>query len=210
MPRIKRRPLSPAFFDHEQARIATGDRNDCGVKALSVITGLPYEQCQKALDEAGRKRKGGTFQWQMEQAAGLLGFKLVQLPEEWHKAMIASYPGAHKGLQSLTTHHPRRFKNSWKAVEPLLIHTSRHYAAFRDGQVHDWTANNACRIKNLWRLERIGEPFFAEPSADIPDFMVGEDDGLLIDGKDPLQVLQEEHAKTMLARRSVGQLKETK
>lgn len=202
MPRIKKREPSKLYLDHQERAQATGDKNDCAVKALAVVTGLPYEQVQRALEQAGRSKKDGTFQWQMEQAAGLLGYRMVRLPDSWHKAMIASYPGAHKGLNSLTTHHPRRFKSRWKDVEPLLIHTSRHYAAFRDGEVHDWTVNHACRIKTLYRLERIGAPLFPAPASE-------EDDGLLIDGKDPLTVLQEEHAQLMERRRNVGALKET-
>lgn len=156
MPKIKRHPPSKLWHEHERERLAASEKNDCSVKALSVVTGLPYSQCKAALDEAGRKPKDGAYHWQMEKAAELLGYRMVPLPHTWMRDMIASYPGAHKNLRHVTTHHPRRFRKQWRDVEPLIVHTSHHYASFKDGQIHDWTINKAIRVISLFRLELIG------------------------------------------------------
>jgi hypothetical protein len=124
--------------------------------------------------------------------------------------MIARYPGVHKNLKSVTTHHPRRFKKVWADVEPLLFDCNQHVAAFKDGTIHDWSINAAKRVRGVYRIVRIAETVAeAATVASVLEQAVAaedEDDGLLIDGKDPLVVLKEEHAKTMAARHSIREI----
>ena len=115
-----------------------GERNDCAVTALAAITGKTYKQAHKALKGAGREDRKGTFQYQMEAAAESLGFRLVRVSQDFINGIIAQYPGVHKTLQHITTHHPVRFAKVWAEVkEPLLFHVSRHYAGYAKGALHD-------------------------------------------------------------------------
>jgi hypothetical protein len=151
MPRIKKIEHTPAYSNLRQVTSAHNERGDCAVKALSLLTGVPYDQMLRALNAAGRKPRSGTPWVAMERALGEFGFKLEKL-EGWSERMIATYPGVHKNLQSVTTHHPRRFKKAWAGTENLLLDCSRHVAAFVNGQVHDHTVNNSMRVRNVYRI----------------------------------------------------------
>ncbi len=152
MPKIKRVGASEVYAAADSAGKVHGEKRDCAVIALSVASGCSYEKTHAALKAAGRQDKHGTFVWQVEKAAELLGFKLERLPFKWQRDMVQSYPGIHKKCQSITTHHPRRFSKQWADVEPLLFHVSGHFAGFRDGQIHDWSVNSAKRVIDLYRL----------------------------------------------------------
>jgi hypothetical protein len=76
-----------------------------------------------------------------------------------HHKIIAKYPGVHKNLSNITTHHPRRFPQVWKGAPNMLLSSSRHIAAFIDGEVHDWSVNNALRANTIFIREVDKEAF---------------------------------------------------
>jgi hypothetical protein len=191
MPRIKRVLPSAEFEGLRRVASDNNEKGDCAVKALVLLTGLPYAQVNQALIEGGRKPRRGTQWWVMDRGLEILGFKREKI-DGWIEKMIASYPGGHSRMAHITTHHPRRFKKQWQGVEPLLLDCSRHVAAFKDGVVHDWTINQSMRVNNVFRIVRV------EPAAELEPI---EEATILIDGKDPLVVLLEEHQKTLAARR---------
>jgi hypothetical protein len=152
MGKIKRANPSDVYLAADSASRTHSEKRDCAVIALTVVSGHSYDEVREALKKAGRKDNHGTFLYQVEKAAELLGFKLEMLPYKWQREMIQTYPGGHKNAQHLTTHHPRRFAKQWKDVEPLLFHVDGHFAGFREGAIHDWSVNSAKRVINLYRL----------------------------------------------------------
>lgn len=137
------------------------EKNDCSVIALSVVTGKSYDECHAALAAAGRKNGTGAHLTEIEAAAKALGFRLERLPQSFLDGIVAQYPGIHKTLKHITTHHPVRFSKVWSEVsEPLLFNVNRHIAGFREGAIHDWTVNAAKRVTDLFRV--------------VPDAVVGE------------------------------------
>ena len=155
MARIKRVGFTQTFEQLSAAQRAVGDQNDCTVKAMVVLTGKPYAEVHAAFAAAGRKTgRGASFEVQ-KAAAAKLGFRLVRQPYKMINEIISQYPGAHSRLQSITTHHPRRFAKVWAKQPPMMFHVSGHVAAFKDGVLHDWSVNSARRVIDLWTVEAI-------------------------------------------------------
>ena len=153
MARISKSNPTALTLKLTEASKEVGEKNDCSVTALAAITGKTYKQARKALAAAGRETGKGVFQPQMEAAALALGFKLEPVGADWIESMIASYPGIHKTLKHITTHHPLRFPKSWVDVkEPLLFHVARHYAGYAKGALNDWTVDKPKRVIEIFRV----------------------------------------------------------
>jgi hypothetical protein len=136
----------------EHKAFAHNERRDCSVKALALVTGVPYKVAHKALREAGRKaRKGATWEMQRK-AASSLGFRLVVVDPQ---KMIKRYPGRHNTLRHITTHHMKRFHEVWKDGNSYLLHTTGHVAAVVDGVNHDWTVGRLKRVIGLHQVIRM-------------------------------------------------------
>jgi hypothetical protein len=166
LPRIKTNPLSREYREVQLDVAAHSENQDCMVRALTLLTSKPYKEVNDALIAAGRKPRKGTAWIVACSAMNAMGFKLEQLTNAEYKAIIARYPGVHKNLNSITTHHPRRFAKVWADMEPLLFDLDEHVAAFKNGELHDWSSNKALRVKALYRLLPL------EPVVDAPLFKV--------------------------------------
>lgn len=141
---------SEAFNSIQTEALARGESNDCTVKALTVLTGRSYADVHTALRAAGRKdRRGATYQ-QMARAAAALGFRMVPRDWRWDQDIIAQYPGAHKNLKSVTSHHPVRFAKVWASQPAMMFGNQTHVAAFKDGVLHDWTVGRAMRFSEAY------------------------------------------------------------
>lgn len=168
MARIKRKFFhSDRYAQLRSEASAVGERADCTVKALSIALDVPYADAHRAMEASGRKRGQGANNSVMERAAKLLGYRAVPIEP---KALIARYPGAHKNLNSATTHHPERFKKVWRDLPPMYIVVRGHALGFRDGRVHDWTEGRAKRIINMFRFEPLDERKPVEGLVDKPTF----------------------------------------
>lgn len=128
---------------------ATGEHNDCSVKAVSLATGVSYTAAKDALAARGRKDRRGTFPTQINAAIGAFGFRLEPVtPRE----IISSYSSPHRNvLLNITTHHPRRFAKVWPKGT-FLMYTCDHVLTCIDGVVHDWTINKAKRVTAIYRI----------------------------------------------------------
>jgi hypothetical protein len=131
---------SEAFNSLMVEAYAFGETNDCTVKALVVLTGKSYAEVHAALKAEGRKNRQGASYYQMQMACRRLGFNMVKRDWRWDHDIIATYPGAHKNLKSVTTHHPVRFAKQWAGQPNMLLGTHGHVAAFKDGRIHDRSA----------------------------------------------------------------------
>lgn len=154
MARIKQTDPSEVFNRLHADSRAQGEDNDCTVKAISVVTGVSYEEAHAALKAAGRKDGRGTHRINQVHALASLGYKMVRIPT---RSIIEAYPGVHRNLQSVTTHHPERFSDAWADMPPCLLYSNRHVSAFRDGELHDWAKGRALRCYEVMRVVKIEE-----------------------------------------------------
>lgn len=151
MPAICRSERSPSteYVATLQASAGLGETNDCTVRALSIAAGISYEEAHALLAAEGRKNgKGIYFKSMFIPILARLGFhaQRVALHE-----IIATYPGVHSGLKSVTTHHPARFAKVWPKGT-FMMFTPRHVLTIKDGVNHDWTKGRAIRAESLWRV----------------------------------------------------------
>jgi hypothetical protein len=152
MPAIKKTLPSETYRNLVQSSNAFGEKNDCTVRALVVLTGRSYKDCLNAMESAGRKKGKGAYVPQVQEAADLLGHPIRELSYMEKRAIIESYPERDHCLQGITTHHARRFRKAWANQPPMLLFVNGHVAAFRDGVVHDWAVNKALRVLQIFVL----------------------------------------------------------
>lgn len=156
MARIERVNFSQQFNQmHEDSRFL-GEWNDCGVKAVALVCGVPYAEAYFKLKRLGRRDRKGTPWAMIRQAINDFGFEIKVWSTFEKRALIESYPGVHKNLQQITTHHPRRFPKAWAPLKEkrLLLGTHKHVACFKDGEVIDWTVNSAKRVWLVWEVTK--------------------------------------------------------
>ena len=144
------------FSDLQEYSRAFKEHNDCAVKAVAVCCGVDYAVAHKALKDAGRKDREGTPFMVIRVAVEALGFKARQWTFQDRQAFIGLYPGRAKLLQSITTHHPVRYKKVWEEEieHPTMIFTKGHVAAYRDGKVHDWSRGRSLQAWTLWSITK--------------------------------------------------------
>jgi hypothetical protein len=152
MARIKRTTYTAEFSTVAMMSDSIGERNDCTVKALALITGATYLEAHSLLKAKGRKNGKGCEIFIVESAARQLGFNLTTMNL---KSFIQRYPGRAKELRNLTTHQPLRYAAAWKDGAAYLAFTSTHALAIVDGVCHDWSVNKAMRITRLVKVEKI-------------------------------------------------------
>src|SRR5690349_16641137 len=113
MPALKRTELPTEYKVLYGRAKEMGETNDCTVKAIALVTGIDYQTVQMTLELCGRKNRHGASEDIQAHCLKLLGFTWTRWSYAKHREMIASYPKAHRRLQSITTHHPRRFAAQW-------------------------------------------------------------------------------------------------
>jgi hypothetical protein len=146
------RTSTELFKQLHAASSATGDNNDCAVKAISVVTGISYEDAQQRLAAKGRKKGERTYFGKTSEVIKDLGYKLerVDLDEkqrQYPKSKVGSY-----WFKSLTTHHFERFNEVWADGNIYLVQTSGHIAGVINGTIHDWTKGRSFRIITMYRV----------------------------------------------------------
>ena len=144
-------PRLPKILTHKYTEARQGsalhnETNDCAVVALALVASVPYSVAHNALKDAGRKDRKGTFRSEQFAALKALGFDGEIIPSE---DFISRYPGNHKNLKSVTTHHMDRFNKVWEDGKNYLIFTERHVGAVIDGVNHDWTKNKSRRVWSI-------------------------------------------------------------
>ena len=132
----------------ERAQSGITDRNDCAVVAVAAACDVPYSVAHAALAAQGRKQFRGTRTGMTHAAVRALGFDVREVSAE---AMIKQYPGSHKNLRNVTTHHPERFHAVWADGRRYLFTVAGHVLAVVNGQNCDWTKGRAKRV--LWICE---------------------------------------------------------
>lgn len=128
---------------------AAGETRDCTVKALAIAASVNYQTAKAALKRNGRKDGKGTSKIVVLAAAKELGRSLTVVKQE---SFINKYPGVHKGLHNITTHHPARFHSVWEDGRTYIAFTKDHALAIVNGVTHDWSAKRSLQIKSLYRV----------------------------------------------------------
>ena len=146
MAMIKATPRTEQFNALCENTTARNEKNDCSVKAVALVCGVSYDVAHATMAELGRKAGRGASTSSIEQAVLKLGKTLEPVNP---KNIIAQYPGVHKNLQNVTTHHPARFNEVWKNGGTYLAYIRGHVLAIVDGVVHDWTVGKAKRIYRI-------------------------------------------------------------
>ncbi len=132
---------SSQLWDAMSAKSRTkGERNDCTVRALAVITGLDYDVCHAQLAKQGRKPRKGCY-WFTEgpKAAKALGFDLRQMARNEYHAKTMITAERDRALQS----------------GKYAILVSRHVAGMVDGDVIDWSQGKRKRIQAVYECTAI-------------------------------------------------------
>lgn len=150
MPAIKNVRVSSTYAHNAAASAALNENNDCAVKAVAAACCVSYEDAHQVLKKLGRVDRQGTYYRTIRQAVRFFGFDMI---EEIKAERIAQYPGVHKNLQNITTHHPDRFPKVWSEGTYLFYTTGfKHVLCVKDGVNHDWTRGSAKRVEAVFRI----------------------------------------------------------
>lgn len=127
-----------------------GEKNDCVVKALSLVSGYSYEKVHNFLRLKGRKFRKGTLQSIWIPAMKALGIQ--------HNFSRFS------GKTTMNLRVPSRNSN-------YLILSASHVAAMIEGKVQDWSDGRRTRVLEVWEVT-LGEP--TQEFLDTPEEVVIE------------------------------------
>lgn len=127
-----------------------GEKNDCAVVAVHVATGVPYRDVLELMKKHGRESRKGTYTRITLAVLEELGFKAVCIkPREF----TSLYPGVHKNLKHVTSHHMRRFPEAWADGKTYLLQNRNHIWCVKNGVNHDWSVNRVLRATLIYRVE---------------------------------------------------------
>jgi hypothetical protein len=158
MPRISKIGFTQTFNSHHAVAVAEfGEgRSDCAVKAIAIACDVPYAVAHAACKKLGRKDRDGTLVEIIIAAIKSLGFRVRVWSFMERREMIARYPGAHKNLHSITSHHMRRFPAAWAGCHRnLIMGNPRHIWAVKNGVCEDWSVNKSLRVDYVWEVEKV-------------------------------------------------------
>ncbi len=146
----KQKPEGYLRFSPDRAKL--NETNDCTVVATAAVCGVSYEEAHAACAKLGRKPRKGMPHLKYIEAIKSLGFEVELVPAE---KFIAKYPGNHKNLKSITTHHPARFNNVWRDGGRYILNSRGHVSACINGELHDWAVGRMKRVMYVYRVSKI-------------------------------------------------------
>ena len=155
MGRIETQEPSAIYKKAFEAGKEFSDEKNSAPIALSIVTGKPYDEVHAALKKHGRVDGKGTIPEAQELALKDLGFEIEKINYIGMADFIAEYPGVHKKLANITTHHPRRFPLPFKELGISLWFSDEHVSAFMDGKIHDHAVNNSRRVITIWKIKKV-------------------------------------------------------
>jgi len=110
---------------------ANNEKLDCAVKAVSIVTGVHYDDVHTMMQNRGRRHGGRTKHHITADVLKCLG------------AVMETVEVKSKTVKRL----PRELK-----IGTYLVWTHGHILAVKDGTVMDWTAGRRHRIKKVMRI----------------------------------------------------------
>jgi hypothetical protein len=149
MPALKKVQAHPDYSAIEEERKKLGSDKACGPIALALLTGCSLSAAIASCKAHGYNPAMGMFTDKLRIAFKERGFKTV--PIDIGK-IIATYPkGYREGIKNVTTHHPRRFPESF-AGRNLLLVVKGHFVAVKDGVVQCYSINNSFRALLVYEI----------------------------------------------------------
>lgn len=119
-----------------------GEKRDCAVIALAVVTGRPYSEIHYELKKLGRRSRCGTHRHLQTKVLDLYGLKAEDIS--------GFYEGS--SVRSVAPRLPSQGK--------FLVYSHKHVSAVRDGIVEDWAVDRKRYTQGIFRVVAKDEPFF--------------------------------------------------
>lgn len=116
--------------------LSHGETNDCAVKAVAIATGTPYSIALDTLAAHGRKRRERTHFNITKAATESLGFELTRV---YTKEATVRTVACELGQGS------------------YFVRVRAHILCIKDGVVEDWSDNRLIRVREVWRVTKVGE-----------------------------------------------------
>lgn len=111
------------------------EKNDCSVRAVAIVSGLPYKEVHALFAKHGRRRRKGTPSHITRTVLRVLGLGTTDVTKEF------------RGRTVLTV------ERELKCGPRYLIWIRRHLLAARKGEIHDWTAGRRHRSVRIEKVE---------------------------------------------------------
>lgn len=111
------------------------EHNDCAVRAVAIVTGLPYSQVHKVFADNGRKYRKGTPRDVTWKAIDALGY-------DCEPVRVTAKTG-------VTLDRDRALQSG-----RFVVGMTRHLAAVVDGSVIDWTAGRRKQVRDAYRITK--------------------------------------------------------
>jgi hypothetical protein len=120
------------------AREQLRETNDCGVLALALLCDVSYARAHQVLSDLGRKHRKGTSFPKMASAANELGYKFSNDCQPFELKTVGSLPYtmSRKGMTGR-----------------YLVWATRHWAAYIDGRLEDWSKGSRKRVLAVYKVE---------------------------------------------------------
>lgn len=142
----------PTFRELRTESIGRGERNDCSVIALSVVTGVDYSTAHRTMAGTGRKPRGYARGGATERAARTLGRTTVHhFGWDYSRAAVdfKQLPAGHPLRKAKTMITAERILQKHYAGRRFLIGVYGHIAGFDGAQLQDWTKGRRHRVTSI-------------------------------------------------------------
>ena len=158
--------MTPEYRKLVIAACANNEHGDCAVKAVSLATGISYEESLRRLTEKGRPPRRGTNTLFTMSVIRDLGFDFVEIDRniEWrdsvrfrvgeirtkfnHRIIQNKRLASCKTIRTLERNLPKQ--------GVLLVIVSdgmgSHIFCCRGGEIHDWSQGRCNRIKSIYQI----------------------------------------------------------
>ena len=133
--------MTELFRNLDMTSRESGERRDCTVKAWAVVAGITYTEAHCDLAAVGRKRgRGVHMQSLLTRLCDMQDKRFTDVTDEWKR----------KGARTMLTVGrvlPKR--------GAFLVFCRGHVAAFRGGELHDWTKGRRHRVIAIYRVNAL-------------------------------------------------------
>lgn len=138
--------MSALYDQLDEVSTKIKEDNDCTVMTLACVTGASYENAHAALEAAGRQRGEGAALEVLFTALKALGHTTRR---HWSKHTLRLEVGADARVTSAS---PAVGDGDWSVMPTMILNMTRHVAAFRAGEVHDWSDERMVPVLDAWEI----------------------------------------------------------
>ena len=132
--------MKPKYQELRECASKMNEKNDCAVKAISIVARVSYFKAHEALTAHGRlPRKGTTFKTQTVPALASLGIEITQVKRDRQPS----------GSRYTPKTIGQKLKKGY-----YLCRCKGHIFAVVNGVVEDWTDGRQHRINQIWKVNK--------------------------------------------------------